>query len=157
MPINIVALLPSIVTVMAEVINIDYSKQPPRDLQLSAGASMAVAGFIVTFLVLGIFTILIKIVAVIGERMEAKKASVPAVPTSPAPQSTPSATPVPSLDIDIVAVAVAAATMYLKKKKAKREGGAVDAWVIGERVAPPGSSALDELALRETTKWRRNE
>lgn len=143
------------VLAVATAFTIDYSKQPPRELQLQAGASLAIAGFIVTFLVLGVLTLIIKVIAVIGERVEAKKA-VPAAPATPAAMPAIPVQPTVPADTNVIAAAVAAVHAYLKEKaRAGPKPVVLDAWVLGERVFPPGSQFADELSLRESARWRK--
>jgi Na+-transporting methylmalonyl-CoA/oxaloacetate decarboxylase gamma subunit len=157
--ISLSSVLPVVATVYAEVAKIDYSKQPPRSLQLSAGTAMAIAGFIVTFLVLGVFTVLIKLIAIYGHRVETRKASVPALPAKPTVAITPA--PAPAIpeqqEIEEAAAAVAAVKQYHMSRTQARtvRGAGVDAWIIGERVFPPGTPGGDEISLRESVKWRR--
>ena len=155
-------LLPAIAVVSAFTIN--YSIQPPRSMQLKAGASLAIAGFIVTFAVLGVLTVIIKVVAALGARVEAKKKAAgvvavakPAVETVPAAPTVSIAPAAEEVEAEIAAAAVAAVQAYLREKEAARAGAPekVDAWVIGERVSPPGSQFYDELTLRESMRWRR--
>ncbi len=150
-------ILPVMATVQAEVAKIDYSKQPPRNLQLAAGTSMAIAGFIVTFLVLGIFTVLIKIIAILGQKYEARKASVPSIATPSVPSVAPAAPPAMMEDYTGIAAAAAAVAAIIARSRSVAGGraGGVDAWVLGERVSPLGRERGDELSLRESVRWRR--
>ncbi len=150
-------LLPAIAIVSAFTIN--YSIQPPRSMQLKAGASLAIAGFIVTFAVLGVLTVIIKVVAALGARVEARKREAAGVTTvaKPAVKVAPVAPAAEEIEKEIAAAATAAVQAYLREKEKTmlKAPERIDAWVIGERVSPPGSQFYDELTLRESMRWRR--
>lgn len=134
---------------------IDYSKQPPRELQLEAGTSLAIAGFIITFVVLGIFTLLIKATSILAEKAEKAKTPTTAPPTTRV--ETPTVTK-PG-EAELVAAAVAAAYTYLssmqKTISPRYQGGKEDPWVIADRLSPPTllerGPSLEDL---ETRRWR---
>ncbi len=131
---------------------IDYSKQPPRDLQLEAGTSLAIAGFIITFVVLGIFTLLIKATSLVAERIEARKAATVEKPQVHEEK------PEPDLLLSAVAVAVA----HIRKRASppvtrtyKMAAPGPDPWVLAERIS--ANSLLEtrfSLEEYEKKKWR---
>jgi len=149
-----ISVIPTIVTAVAQAA-IDYSKQPPRELQIQAGGSMAIAGFLITFLVLGIFTVLIRITSLLGEKLELRKTET---------QKMFVERPAPSLAnfSDKIAAAIAVAHVYLREKRATkislkppvRHG--VDPWVLSERLGSPNLGFYPELGKEdiERKKWR---
>jgi len=136
-------------------IAIDYSNQPPRELQIEAGTSLAIAGFIVTFAVLGIFTLLIKTTSYIATLVETKKPPLPPQPEARISREKDEA-------ITLVAIATAIAHMLSKERKKPVEAppsplSSPDPWVLSERLALRN---LDELRFsleeREKQVWRRD-
>lgn len=131
---------------------IDYSKQPPRDLQLEAGTSLAIAGFIITFVVLGIFTVLIKATSLLAERIEARKAATIKKPHvhEEKPES------------DLLLSAVAVAVAHIKRRASppvmsthKMEAPGPDPWVLADRISAYSFlEARFSLEEYEKRKWR---
>ena len=149
-----ITIIPTVVTAVAQAA-IDYSKQPPRELQIQAGGSMAVAGFLITFLVLGIFTVLIRITSLLGEKLEMRKIETKKLFVEK---------PAPSIAniSEKIAAAIAVAQLYLKEKRAAKISlkppvkHGVDPWVLSERLGYPNFEVYPELGREdiERKKWR---
>ena len=143
----------------------------PRSAEIEAGIVLAVLGFTMTFVILSILTVSIKLMSIAVTKYvkwkESRKKPVEAVeaaaevPTAPAPTPAAPAAPAAELEVppEIIAAAIAGVRAYMEEKIGKRKRreriAPVNYWVLAWRLESGFNlNDLDYLAWNKSRKPR---
>ncbi len=159
----------AIETILAQTLQ-EVSKVP-RPAEIEAGIVLAVLGFTMTFVILSILTVSIKLMSVAITKYvkwkESRKKPARAVeaatevPAAPTPAPVAPATPAAELEIppEIIAAAIAGVRAYMEEKIGKRRRrermAPINYWVLAWRLeAGFNLNDLDYLAWNKSRKPR---
>ncbi len=143
----------------------------PREAEVEAGIVLAVLGFTMTFVILSILTVSIKLMSMAVTKYvkwkESRKKAVEAVeveaPVTPAPTPVAPAAPAPSAELpvppEVIAAAIAGVRAYMEEKTGRRKRrekyAPVNYWVLAWRLeAGFNLNDLDYLAWNKSRKPR---